>query len=334
MPRLLRFAALTAGLLTLSGCGVFSSSAPEEKATLFANRQDVLEDGLTLYDALALSLQAGLDKRADDVDAVAMPAAGSIGPMAQSWVVLDRGIDSARQAQIGDPQKMIENRQRKAAWAIIQDTETAYRRAVLAREIQPRLKAAIADAGIKLDNPSLSTDEKTAIQAGIADLESLETVLSQAQPQLGSLMGVEISDSMKLVSPTTGAIDPASGNDIKDLERLALLSRPEIQNGKRLQSADVDELRNAALEKFPGMRNVLDGTRLSPEQWSSVSAGLSKSLTRIFTLPVTIAQPDVQERLAELRQQALSAAIMAQVHLASERYGMAMDDVRQYQSDL
>jgi hypothetical protein len=334
MPRLLRFAALTAGLLTLSGCGLFSSSAPEEKATLYASRQDILEDGLTLYDAVALSLQAGLDNRVDDMDETATPVAESADPMEQSWMTLDRGIDSARQARIDDPHKMVKDHQRKAAWAIIQDTETAYRRAVLAREMQPRIQAAIGDARARLDNPSLGMDEKAALQAGIADLESLGTALSQAQLQLGSLLGIEISDSMKLASPAASAAGSASGGNIRDLEHLALLSRPEIQNGKRLRPADVDELRDAALEKFPGIRDVLngqDGNRLSPEQWSSVSAGLSKSLTRIFTLPVTIAQPDIQVRLAELRQQALSATIMAQVHLASERYDMAMDSVRQYQ---
>src|SRR5690348_14301205 len=108
---MIRFTLLTVALSGLAGCG--AQPSPPEKIVRVAGESDVAADSLTLYDAVALSLQAQLDERAKAIGQdikkpdIAYQAAESADPMTQSWFALDHGIDFARAARESDPQALM-----------------------------------------------------------------------------------------------------------------------------------------------------------------------------------------------------------------------------------
>lgn len=113
---------------------------------------------------------------------------------------------------------------------------------------------------------------------------------------------------------------------LDDLDLLAVVSRVEIRSDiKSLQ--DAQALRNTTLHNFPAIRDVLakDNTqdKMSSDQWLAFVNHFTEGLVRIHTLPMTIKDEESRAFLHSIQQQAMTAAILTQVHLAYDDYQSA-----------
>lgn len=119
--------------------------------------------------------------------------------------------------------------------------------------------------------------------------------------------------------------DPSTLPDVtaslEDLDLLALASRPEItSNSKSLK--DVQALREKTLSNFPGIRDVL-AQNLTGNQWSGFVSHFTEGLVNIHTLPVAMKDESSKKFLQSMQQQAMTAAVLTQVHIAYNDYTAA-----------
>lgn len=143
-----------------------------------------------------------------------------------------------------------------------------------------------------------------------AYLRALAENDESARLELAALLNVSNPDDLRFAE-VTGA-PPAPPDRLEDLELLAL--------AQRMGASDAKALRDDALKTFPGIRDILDNKNFTEAQWEDFSARFTPGLVRLFTPDLELMLPQNKSRLETLRQQALSAAIMAQVHMTHARY--------------
>jgi hypothetical protein len=122
----------------------------------------------------------------------------------------------------------------------------------------------------------------------------------------------------------TGAVPdslPQLDASLDDLDLLALVSRPEIRgNNKSLQ--DVKTLRDQTMQNFPAIHDTL-AQNLTRDQWMEFINHFTEGLVRIHTLPVTMKDEESRRFLRTMQRQAMTAAVLTQVHLAYNDYQLA-----------
>ncbi|MDB5491235.1 MAG: hypothetical protein JWO78_1084 [Micavibrio sp.] len=122
-------------------------------------------------------------------------------------------------------------------------------------------------------------------------------------------------------TPRDAASVPDITASIEDLDLLALASRPEIKaDSKSLK--DVQALREKTLGNFPGIRDVL-AQNLTGNQWAGFVSHFTEGLVRIHTVPVVMKDDASKKFLQSMQQQAMTAAVLTQVHLAYNDYAAA-----------
>lgn len=164
---------------------------------------------------------------------------------------------------------------------------------------------------------ALHTPPVEADHGAIDTLNAFYTMLEGGKRDLNVLMGRNLSiDPGPL--PTLTALP-----DLADLEIMALVRRTEIRM-EMDQGIDTHALRRRALDTFPGVAALLERKRdRNPELWARFANSYGQSLTRLFTMPLQMRDDDIRARLNTLRQDALAAAILAQLHMAHDRYNTA-----------
>ena len=122
-------------------------------------------------------------------------------------------------------------------------------------------------------------------------------------------------------APLDAASVPDITASLEDLDLLALSSRSEIKSDtKTLQ--DVQALREKTLNNFPGIRDVL-AQNLTGNQWVGFVSHFTEGLVRIHTVPVVMKDEASRKFLESMQQQAMTAAILTQVHVAYNDYAAA-----------
>lgn len=150
-------------------------------------------------------------------------------------------------------------------------------------------------------------DVRSAYLRALADNDQ------SARIELASLLNVSNPDNLQFAQ-SAGAL-PAAPPDVSQLEELELLALTQ-----RMEASDAQSLRHEALKTFPGIKEILDNKNFTEAQWADFSARFTPGLVRLFTPDLELMLPENKTRLETLRQQALSAAIMAQVHMTHARY--------------
>jgi hypothetical protein len=120
------------------------------------------------------------------------------------------------------------------------------------------------------------------------------------------------------------------GENITNQEWAALQSRPEMREEILKKNMTVRDTRREVMQTFPGINllasNEYDSNKfLVDPSWSNFSAKIAQSITSIFTLPKRYEAAKNKEAIADARRQALSSAILAQVHIARARLSATSD---------
>ena len=184
-----------------------------------------------------------------------------------------------------------------------------------------------ADIGPLLDTQKRMYDT-------MQDLLAERDALATAHIELASLMGLppdakfrlDIDESRMMAQ---GSI-PVLKTDVKDLEILALMIRPEMREQNLLKRVATGDMHKTILETFPGVGGILaynydSNSFLDDESWMGASLGLTQNIMKIFSLPQRYRQAENMGKDADIKRMAMTAAVLTQTNIAYTRYGLAQD---------
>ncbi|GJL86119.1 MAG: hypothetical protein DHS20C02_18940 [Micavibrio sp.] len=260
-----------------------------------------------------------------------------------SWNVIDAGLAVIRTKQVSDEAQISMERRRKVIHNIIQDVRFAYWQAASSQMLSGRIDQLLEEGKLAANRIQQTEDEGLAPPAetlqsqsrlleAMHELMVLRSQLSFAKTELASLVNLPPSAEYTL------AINEESwGKDAKipeltvpaeELERIALIIRPEMREEVVMARFATNHVRETILETFPGLemlvgRNYDSNKFLVDNRWTNFSLGLTQNLIKIFTLPMRFNQAENRVKLAALKRQALGAAVMAQVHVSVIRFKLA-----------
>lgn len=262
--------------------------------------------------------------------------------LTMSWNILDFGVSYVRAQQQADQVLIMQERRRKVAQNVIQDVRDAYWRAVSAEQLLPEMDDMLVQAEdalekskqletLRLQSPITPLRYQQSLLDMIRRMWTLREDLSTAKTELAALINVmpgtpfELADDAdSMVTDPLPIYTPAS-----ELVQLALVQRPELveENYKhRISELDV---RKALLEMLPGLQldfgpRYQENRYLYNENWVQAGAGLSWNIFNLFSGPKRMKLAEAKGELADMRRMALSMAVMTQVHLAYQRYHLAI----------
>jgi len=126
---------------------------------------------------------------------------------------------------------------------------------------------------------------------------------------------------------------PKLSADLSQLEQVALVRRPEIQEEWYRQRVNQRDIEIAKAQLWPSVGVDLS-TRYDSNQylynnhWQAAGIEVSINLLRLLQLPALNASQQSQKDTDEMRRVALSMAVLTQVRIGALRYGLAMHELQ------
>jgi len=260
------------------------------------------------------------------------------------WNILDFGLSYVRAKQQADKALIAEEQRRKAAQRILEDTRTAYWRAISAERLVRETKALEASVQQALGNArSLSaTGQAPPLPALIyerelisirRELQELERSLAVARAQLAALINVPPGTPFALEVPTRPPVPRPPAMSPEDMIRTALEQRSEIRQVMYEMRINKSEADAAILAMLPGINlygglNVDSNKFLLNNHWAAWGARASWNLMSLFTYPSKKATVAARDDLLKERSLAIMMAIMTQVHVSRARLAEYTDAYR------
>jgi outer membrane protein TolC len=253
-----------------------------------------------------------------------------------SWNILDFGLSYIRARQSADKVLIAAEARRKVMHRIIEDTRTAYWRAVSSDRMVTKLKtleARTKTAQLNAQKLSRSQDaspitsltyERELIEIR-RTAQQLQHELSVAKTQLAALMNLEPGTNFAISSDGLDAKAPILEIDAQDMTAAALLNRPELRDIAYQQRINQHEAHAALLELLPGIQLYAGASHdankyLAHNQWVSWGTKASWNALRLFQYPAKRDVVQGQDALLNARALALTMAVMTQVHVSRIRY--------------
>jgi outer membrane protein TolC len=258
-----------------------------------------------------------------------------------SWNALDFGVSYFRAREQADQFLIAEEHRRKVVQNLIQDVRTAYWRALGAQRllaetdvITTRARAALmrsreAEAQ-RLISPIQALTYQRALLDAIALLNQRRQDLEVARRELAALMNVEPGVSFVLADELDAKLPPVP-SDVRKLEDVALLQRPELREEDYRKRISADEARKQLLSMFPNLSFDTgvqhdSNNLLYNNNWSQGGINLSWNLIKLLSLPAMKRTQEQQIEVDRARRMALSMAVMTQVRISVVRYSLALED--------
>lgn len=264
----------------------------------------------------------------------------TLSTLRASWDVIDFGLTyftvSQKTSEIG----IAEEQRRKVVQNIIQDVQEAYWRAYIAQELLSEVESIAAESERALTRfKSLANTGRIDPKEGLNqqrellqiryNMRNLQEQLAQGRVHLNALLNLPPQSQYRLQGVARESLPVISAGAGARLESMALLNRPELrmEDGKlRISQAEV---KKSILEMLPhvefwGQLSHDDNQYLYNESWGEVGVQLSWNLLGAAQGLGRHGVYRAEEELAHARHQALSMAVLAQVHLAVNRYGVAL----------
>lgn len=260
-----------------------------------------------------------------------------------SWNALDFGVSYYRARQQANQFLIAEERRRKVVQNIVQDVRASFWRALgaqrlseQARQITERASLAMArsrEAEIqKVLPPVLALNYQRALLDATTLLNQRRQDLDVSKAELAAMMNAEPGAVFSLAETAEVKLHDAPV-DVRKLEEVALLQRPELREEDFKKRISADETRKQLLGMLPGISfdaalQYDSNKYASSNSWSQGGVRLSWNLMRIFALPALGKTQEAQTKTDETRRMALSMAVITQLRVASERYRLALEDFK------
>lgn len=266
-----------------------------------------------------------------------------------SWNALDFGVSYYRAQQKADQILMAEERRRKVAQNVLQDVRNSYWRALGAQRLIGRVDALLARVNQALSRAKqvekeglMPQPQVLAYQRALLDAVNLLTLRRQdlelARAELTALMSVAPGIGYTLADEKEQAL-PAVPTNIEELERMALSMRPEIMEEWYRKRVTDNDIKAAKILLWPNL-----GLDIGPQydsnkynynsSWIDAGLRLSWNILKLTQYPaLNRAQAD-QNKTDDLRRMALSMAVLTQVRVGIQRYGLALSELEFSQESL
>ncbi len=274
----------------------------------------------------------------------------AIGSAALTWDLLDFGVGYYRARQKGNELLMAEERRQRVIQNILQDVRISYWRALAAQNLEQQTHTLHEKARQALEMYRKAEREGIVPHKETLDFQRLmlDTVmlLSQreqdleiAKRELAALMSIPPDTPFTLADTLARELPPMPIN-ARELEDLALRTRPELREEDYRVRVTANEVRARMLSFFPNLSLSLtpqyDSNQYNLNQsWIDSGVKLGLNLLKLPSLPAAQRVNEAQVKVDDARRMALSMAILTQVRVALERYRLALQDyqlARQSQS--
>lgn len=258
-----------------------------------------------------------------------------------SWNVLDFGVSYYRAHQAADETLIAEERRRRVAQNIVQDVRGAYWRALGAQrlvgeadELLVRVRAALEKSRLAEKMGLLPPPQALAYQRALLDATTLINIRRQeigfAKRELAALMNLPPSTQFRLADEPESAL-PRVPRELNELDQLALRMRPELREEDYRNRISVAETKRAILTILPGIRldfaaRYDSNKYLYYQSWTEGGIEIFSNLMRLLAYPAIEKSNEARLKVDEARRLALSMAVLTQVHVAVERYNLALAD--------
>ena len=261
-----------------------------------------------------------------------------------SWNILDFGLSYIRAQQSADKVLMAEEAKRKVVQRIIEDTRTAYWRAVSSDRmvkklaaLEERTKTALTNSRTLLkseaDSPTAALTYQRELIEIVRAAQKLRRELSVAKTQLAALMNLAPGSDYNLAGSEINTRPPALDSDPHEMMAVALMNRPELRDIIYQRRINDLEAGAALAELLPGIQiyrgdNFDSNKYLDNNQWISWGAKASWNVIKLFQYPAKEDVIESQDKLLNARALALTMAVMTQVHVSRIRYVNAAHELK------
>jgi outer membrane protein TolC len=259
-----------------------------------------------------------------------------------SWSVLDFGISYYRAQQKADQALMAEERRRKVAQDVLQDVRNAYWRALAAQHLMGdldsllvRIRGALDRARTVESKGLMPRSDALAYQRALLDAVDLLTQRRQelelSQAELTALISLPPGVRLQLAQMPEEAM-PDVPTDMNALETLALTHRPEIMEEWYRKRVTASDIKQAKALLWPNV-SLDAGTEydsnkyLYNNRWSDAGLQVSWNLLKLLQLPSLNRTGKAQSAADDMRRMALSMAVLTQVRVGVQRYGLALQEL-------
>ncbi|MDR8012984.1 MAG: TolC family protein [Pseudomonas sp.] len=267
-----------------------------------------------------------------------------VADLTMVWNVLDFGVSYVSAKQQGDQRLIVQERRRKVLHTIIQDVRSAYWRAVAADRLLTQIDSLMARVAQARDNSQRLSEQRIGdpIQAlsyqralieATRQLEEQRRALSLAKTELATLINLPLGTQVEL-APEDGYQVPELKVELGTLEQEALASRPELREQDYQARISAAETRKAMLRLLPGLEFSAGGhydsnSFLVNQSWADYGVKVTWNLFNVLSAPAAIDVAKAGQEVADARRQAMSMAILAQLHVANANFREAQ---RQFQT--
>ncbi|MCP4043661.1 MAG: TolC family protein, partial [Gammaproteobacteria bacterium] len=159
----------------------------------------------------------------------------------------------------------------------------------------------------------------------------LRQKLILAKTELATLMNLKPGTSFSLSTPNSEASSiPELDISLDELERQALMHRPELMEQDYRLRISQKEVKKALLRMLPGLELKLgahydDNKYLHNNHWADTGMSLTWNLLNLIRGPSVKAAAEADVELQKTRSLAKGMAVLTQVHLAHQRLQIAKD---------
>lgn len=265
------------------------------------------------------------------VPSISSERRGHTADLNLSWNVLDFGVSYYSAQQQSDRLLILQQRKRKVAQQLMQQVREAWWQAVGAQQLEGRIDSLLAETNRALEDarqvekqklraPLEALNYRRQLLDVIRQMSAIRNALSQAKPRLAAIMNVPPGTPFKVAVPD-GLPIPTLGLKLEQMEEMALLNRPELNEARYNERIGVAETRKAIARLLPGLefsvgQNYDSNKFLVNNTWSDAGLRISWNLLNLFSAgPITKAA-DAQLQVAQAQRMALNMAVLTQVHVA------------------
>jgi outer membrane protein TolC len=260
-----------------------------------------------------------------------------------SWNMLDFALSYVRAQQAADKHLIAQEARRKVTQRIIEDTRTAYWRAVSCdrmlkkfEALETRVKRSIAstrsaaNAGAETPLTAL-TYERELVQIR-QTAERLSNELRLAKSQLAALMNVPPGTEFVLVEKDYNPDPPVFSMSPREMVAEAIFNRPEIRDIAYQQRITEHEATAAIVELLPGLRvygtAAFDDTSLLlNNNWLDWGVSAAGNLLKVVQLPAKRTAIEAQSEVLSQKALAITMTVMTQVYMSITRYNHLAEQV-------
>ncbi len=260
-----------------------------------------------------------------------------------SWNALDFGVSYYRAQQKADQVLMAEERRRKVVQNVLQDVRNSYWRALGAQKLIGRVDSLLERVNTALANAKeveqkglMPRAQVLSYQRALLDAVSLLTLRRQdlelARAELNALMSVAPGTSYALADQKELDLPAVPGN-IDALETMAMEKRPEIMEEWYRKRVTETDIKAAKAMMWPNLsidiRPQYDSNRFNyNSSWVDAGVRLSWNVLRLAQWPALKRAHEHQNQTDDMRRMALSMAVLTQVRVGVQRYGLSLAELK------